>query len=198
MVVTSHDPKRINFSENTNIHECLVIGKRNKNHDKPTRFIQLATFPNNAKQAEKIIDEIQNGNGESYSETLWSADKVRDGNWSPVQWFNSKLARIADEMDDLPKLTSINETCSLSNAPISVRVNFSYKRSDDGNAFCTIGEDVMQTINAKPESKATPVEGKEDKAANVWEKATRFLIAARFSTTSSRLLSFYCRKTGDW
>ena len=61
MVVTSHDPKRINFSENTSIHECLVIGKRSANYDQPTRFIQLVAYPNNVKEAEALIDAIQSG-----------------------------------------------------------------------------------------------------------------------------------------
>ncbi len=61
MVVTSHDPKRINFSENTSIHECLVIGRRSVGNDQPTRFIQLTAYPNNVKEAEALIDKINSG-----------------------------------------------------------------------------------------------------------------------------------------
>ena len=63
MLVTSHDPKHVNFSENTNIHECLVIGKRGADKDQSTRFIQLAAYPKDVKETETLIDAIQNNAG---------------------------------------------------------------------------------------------------------------------------------------
>jgi len=63
MVITSHDPKHVNFSENTGIHECLLIGKRATGNDKPTRFIQLAKYPSNVKAADQLIAAIENGDG---------------------------------------------------------------------------------------------------------------------------------------
>ena len=119
---------------------------------------------------------------------------MRAGNWTPVQWFNPRLARTADEINALPRLIVAGDTYPMTDNPTAVMINFDYARSDDGNAFCTIAEDTMQTIQAEPESKATPKSGKEHKAANAWTKATRFLITMRFSTTSSRLLAIYSEK----
>ncbi len=200
MVVTSHDPKHINFSENTSIHECLVIGNRNTDKDQPTRFIQLAAYPKDVKETETLIDAIQNnaggGGGGGYTETLWAANKMRAGNWSPVQWFNPHLARTADEINALPKLILANHICSVNYAPRAFRADFDYTPNlgNNRNSFCTIAEDVMQTINSHPETQATPKTGKEHKAVNAWQKATRFLITSRFSTTSSRLLAIYSEK----
>ena len=198
MVVTSHDPKRINFSENTSIHECLVIGRRSENNDKPTRFIQLAAYPNNVKQAEQLIDEIHSGDaGELYSETLWPADKIRAGDWSPVQWFNPDLAQAADEIGDLPKMIAAGNIGSIDHNEVAFRLTFDYVAGSGSDAFCTIAEGIMQTIQATPESKATPKSGKERKAATLWkEKASRLLITSRFSTTSSRLLAILQREAG--
>ncbi len=197
MVVTSHDPKHVNFSENTSIHECLVMGSRNTDKNQPTRFIQLAAYPKDVKEAETLIDAIQNnaGGGRLYTETLWTADKMRAGNWSPVQWFNPHLARTADEINALPKLIVVGDAYSMTDNPTAVMINFDYERSDDGNAFCTIAEDVMQTIQAKPESRATPKSGKEQKTETLWnEKSSCFFITMRFSTTSSRLLAIYSER----
>ena len=58
LIVTSHDPKHINFSENTKIHECLVIGSRNKDNNSPTRFIQLAKYPNNVEETDELVRSI--------------------------------------------------------------------------------------------------------------------------------------------
>jgi len=63
MVITSHDPKRINFSENTAVHECLLIGKRGDGNTKPTRFIQLAEYPSDVNAADQLIAAIENGDG---------------------------------------------------------------------------------------------------------------------------------------
>ena len=196
MVVTSHDPKHVNFSENTSIHECLVVGNRNPDKDQPTRFIQLAAYPKDVKEAETLIDAIQNNAGDGYTETLWTADKMRAGNWSPVQWFNPDLARAAEEMNALTKLILANHICSVNYAPRAFRADFDYTPNvgNNRNSFCTIAEDVMQTINCRPETQAIPKTGKEHKAVNAWQKATRFLITSRFSTTSSRLLGIYSEK----
>ena len=193
MVVTSHDPKRINFSENTSIHECLVIGKRSANYDQPTRFIQLVAYPNNVKEAETLIDKIQSGDaGESYSETLWPAEKMRAGDWTPVQWFNANLVHAAGEINKLSSLIAIGDICVQDYRERGMRIFVDKSRSENGNAFCTINNDIMQTINAKPETKATPRPGYEAQAdAKLFAKASCFLVALRFRTTTSRLFAVH-------
>ena len=202
MVVTSHDPKHVNFSENTSIHECLVVGSRNPDKDQPTRFIQLAAYPKDVKETETLIDAIQNnagGGGGGYTETLWAANKMRAGNWSPVQWFNPHLAHTAEEINFLPQLIIASNMCSVDHNEVAFRLTYDYGANDrntgDREVFCTIAEDKMQTIQAKPESRATPKSGKEQKAVTLWSKrSSRFLITSRFSTTSSRLLAIYSEK----
>ena len=196
MVVTSHDSKRVNFSENTSINECLVIGRRSADNDKPTRFIQLVAYPNTVKEVEVLIEKIQSGDaGKLYSETLWQADRMRDGDWTPVQWFNSNLARAADEITNSPTMIVADKICSVDHNEVAFRLTFDYATGGD-DAFCTIAEDIMQTIQAKPESKATPKKDKKRRAATLWkEKASRLLITSRFRTTSSRLLAIHSKKS---
>ena len=121
---------------------------------------------------------------------------MRAGNWSPVQWFNPHLVTVAEEINALPQLIIFENICSLSNAPITVRLNFDYTLNvgNNRNSFCTIAEDVRQTINSYPETQATPKPGKEHKAVNAWQKATRLLITEHFRTTSTRLLAIYSEK----
>ena len=195
-VVTSHDPRHVNFSENTSIHECLVIGKRKENNSLPTRFIQLAQYPADLKAAEKLIDAIQSGEKNGlYGETLWQADKMRAGNWSPVQWFNPKLVEVADKFNMLPRSIVAKSTCALGYGGPQFRTDFNYipNQTEGGMAdsFCTINEDIIQTIQAKPETKAIIKPNNQHKVAAIWQKASRLLVATRFSTTSSRLLAIY-------
>jgi len=113
----------------------------------------------------------------------------------PVQWFNPNLAHAANEINALPKLISAGDICLADHNEVAFRLTFDYVAGDGDDAFCTISHDIMQTIQAKPESKATPKPGKERKAETLWrEKASRFLIASRFSTTSSRLLALHSEK----
>ncbi len=59
-VVTSHDPRHPNFSENTSIHESLLVCRRlnPENRDAPTRFISIAQMPHTAAEAIELADAI--------------------------------------------------------------------------------------------------------------------------------------------
>ena len=99
MVVTSHDPKGASFSENTAIHECLVVARRGGKRDAQTRFIQLARQPRNLKETEGLLAAIENaGENGLFSEMLWPAEKIREGDWTPMQWFNPKLFEAANSL----------------------------------------------------------------------------------------------------
>ena len=105
-VVTSHDPKNINSSENTGIHECLLVARRRDERsnstasDPPTRFVSLRKMPLTPAEALAAADAIANGDpGEWGNVTLWPAERVRDGDWSPVQWFDGNLAGIASALE---------------------------------------------------------------------------------------------------
>lgn len=50
-IVTSHDPERISFSENTTIHESLLIARRPGQERIPTRFVSLARMPRDTHEA---------------------------------------------------------------------------------------------------------------------------------------------------
>ena len=194
-VVTSHDPKHPNFSENTAIHECLLIGRRSIGERNPTRFIQLAKYPDDEKSTFALIAAIQSGEpSELFSQTLWQADKVQDGNWSPVQWYNPILAHAATKMNNLPKCVAASDTYDLMHTDVAFSLHFDYSPSEDGNAFCSISEKIMQTMNAKPENKGTPKPGKEYQAERTQQKASHLQITARFSTTSTRLMAIYSKK----
>ena len=63
-VITSHDPKRPNFSENTGIHESLMICRRRTDDvDLPTEFFSLGKMPKDASEAIACADDIGGGGG---------------------------------------------------------------------------------------------------------------------------------------
>ncbi len=93
-IVTSHDPKRINFSENTSIHESLTVARRTGSERVATRFVSLARMPQDTHEAILLSDLINRGQslGEWGTEHSWPWPRVRDGDWSAAQFYDGALA----------------------------------------------------------------------------------------------------------
>ncbi|MDE0661782.1 MAG: DEAD/DEAH box helicase family protein [Gammaproteobacteria bacterium] len=96
-IVTTHDPKRINFSENTSIHECLLICRRWPGGRRPpTKFVSLRQMPATLADAGDASDAIAAGSPGSWGSVQdWPAGRVRAGDWTPVQWYDGALAEAA-------------------------------------------------------------------------------------------------------
>ena len=100
-IVTTHDPKRINFSENTSIHECLLLCRRHPEGERPaTEFVSLRVMPDGAEEAIAAADAIASGKPGRWGHVhRWPADRVRAGDWTPVQWYDGALAQAAWELE---------------------------------------------------------------------------------------------------
>ena len=83
-VLTCHDPKQINLSQNTNINESIIIMRRHEGPKPPTRFINLDRLPADDGEVADFhrclmdCDEglMANGWGEV---SYWQAERVRSG-----------------------------------------------------------------------------------------------------------------------
>ena len=99
LIVTSHDPGRIYFSENTNIGEMLLVCRRwpGKKKDKPpTRVVNLAQNPATPAQAVVVARAIADGAvaNQNYGTVQeWPASKIAAGNWSAVQFLSPYLCQ---------------------------------------------------------------------------------------------------------
>ena len=89
-----HDPKNINFSQETNINECLLIGtRRGAGEGKSTTFVNLSRYPLNTDEARAIAAAIRDGSFDAIGRaTEWPAEQVEVGDWSPIQWYYGELA----------------------------------------------------------------------------------------------------------
>ena len=132
--------------------------------------------------------------GELYSETLWTAEKMRAGDWTPVQWFNPKLSKVATDINNYTKLYTTGDIHHWKIKNATFYTTFDFYAEDNGNCFCSINEIDMQTISATPGFVATPKEGKEKRANQAHKEADHILSATRFRTTSSRITTIYSEK----
>ena len=92
-IVTSHDPARMNFSENTSIHESLLIARRPGEERYPTRFVSLARMPSDTHEAILLSDLINRNESieEWGTQHSWPWPRIREGDWSAVEDENRSL-----------------------------------------------------------------------------------------------------------
>ncbi len=194
-IITSHDPRQINFSENTGIHECLLICRRIEGQQPPTEFLSLRRMPTNAEEAVAVADAIAAGQAGDWGRVhLWPEDRVREGNWTPVQWFDDILSETICEVERSPFLEPAGLRYKIGPIGQVVRVNFQECVSGATGAvrvFYSVSAKLRRTMRGEPEAWRRPKPGKEAIAQQYWAQRSSLLVAQRFRTTNGLL-------TGLW
>ncbi len=118
-IIVSHQPGSWNFSENTELSECLIVAKRTDAKNKPpTKVVNLWTKPKSSVEALTVaslikktpgasLDEVS-GTDELRSDTqkygemvLVGAEEIRSGNWNSGAVFaQTELCRSAHFLRD--------------------------------------------------------------------------------------------------
>ena len=200
-IVTTHDPKRINFSENTGIHECLLICRRHPQGERPpTEFVSLRVMPESAEEAIEAADSIVSGNAGRWGNVHhWHADRVRAGDWTPVQWFDGTLADVAWELERLSSLEPLGLHHQI--GPMGRAAQNSYRRcaADEARAddratriFDTISAKARRAMAGEADQWVVPGGGKR---VHLWQRirehGSTLLVAERYDTVSGRLTAVY-------
>lgn len=195
-IITSHDPKRVNFSYKTSIHECLMVCRRHNDGIKPpTEFISLRRMPKNPKEAIEAADAIAQGDiGDWGSVCWWPKERVSAGDWTPVQWYDDDMSRIIHELEASPMLERIGSRYTIGPVGQGIRGTYEIGKQGDPGAvklFYTISANVRKTIQGAPESWRKPKQGKAKQAKRYWEQRGSLLVAQRYDTLSGRLTALY-------
>ena len=198
-IVTSHDPRRIAFSENTSIHESLLICRRagGRKDRPPTEFVSLRKMPTTAKEAIEVAEAIAAGAvGDWGSVCRWPADRVQAGDWTPAQWYDGGLATTIRRIETSPLL----EPVGLRNAigPAGQRIRDTYRKSEPDEAgavrlFSSISSDLRRKMRGEAEDWRSPKSGKEDLANRYCQARSHLLVAQRYDTVGGRLTSLWTR-----
>ena len=195
-VVTSHDPRRPNFSENTTIHESLLICRRrpraSRSPDRITRFFALRKMPATPVEAIEVVDAILTGSSSEWA-TVYeqSLARVRKGDLRPCQFLDPKLVDAAMRLEQQKGLVPLRDRYLL--GPSGRRIRDAFRRVDDEGAsyrvFWGRSKDLRTTMKASPEQLVA--HKKEALAARYRQQAGQILLAARFRTDSGRLLAIF-------
>ena len=195
-IVTTHDPRRVNFSENTGIHECLMVFRRCPDGERPpTEFMSLRRMPATADEAVAVVDAIVAGRASEWGQIgCWPADRVAAGDWTPVQWFDGALADAALALEENALLQPAGQRHDV--GPAGRRIRDAFRDSEDDmpgaiRVFWSVGSELRRTMRGEPEAWRRPKPGKEAMARRYWEQRSQILVAQRFDTVTGRL-------TGLW
>ena len=192
-IVTTHDPKKIAFSENTSIHESLLICRRHQGTGpRPvTRFVSLRRMPQNAEEAAGAAQAILDGDpGDWGSTCAWPTERIAAGDWTPAQWYDGELARIAWRIEQSPLLEPVGLRHAV--GPAGQRIRDAYEICDDAHpqtfpGFHSVSSTFCRTLQATPDVFYRVKPGKEKLAARYGRERNHLLVAMRYDTHSGRL-----------
>ncbi len=194
-VVTSHDPKRSNFSENTGIHECLLVcRRRGTGPAAPTEFVSLRRMPATAKEAIEAADAIVAGSETWGTRTFWPEERMQAGDWTPFQWYDGSLASVAKEVEDSPELEPLSVRHEV--GPHGRRIQDAFRRSDPSAAgavegFHSVSSQLRRTMKGQGDVWYQPKPGKERLAERYLVQRSHLLLPMRFRTTNGRLTAVW-------
>ncbi|MCY3817352.1 MAG: DEAD/DEAH box helicase family protein [Gammaproteobacteria bacterium] len=198
-VVTTHDPKRINFSENTSIHECLLICRRRPEAERPpTKFVSLRMMPGNAAEAIEAAEAIASGqHGQWGSVHHWPSDRVHAGDWTPTQWYDGALAETAGDLEANSRLEPAGLRFEI--GPAGRRIQDAYEVCGEEQpgalpGFHSVSSKLRRTMLAGPDVYYRPKAAKRSLAERYAAKRSHLLVPMRLDTISGRLTGLWTKQ----
>ena len=191
LVVTSHDNRRIFFSENTDIHECLIIARRPTPESKtsPTAFISLAENPASASEAHYLAKAIRQAlSGDTslladYGTITWrSFEQLRNNHWNAACFYDQTLADAYDSLLQNKALKNIRCSANIEPDGRAIRGAFTkvrQRQNPDFRALWSHKSSRQVTMSTGPDEFLVPKPGKRDYAGKLWEKRSNLLLVNR-------------------
>ena len=191
LVVTSHDNRRISFSENTDIHESLIVARRPtlETQKKATAFVSLAENPASVSEAHYLADAIQQAlNGDTtqlanYGTIAWrSLEQLRNRSWNAACFYEQSLADAYDTFLENPALAALGTLATVEPEGRRVRDAFTKaakRQNPDMRAIWAHQSARQTTMCTGPDEFLVAKKGKQKYARYLWEKRSNLLVANR-------------------
>ena len=199
-IVTSHDPERIYFSENTSIGEILLICRHwpsGKGQKPSTKVVNLTRNPATPAEAMALAWAIGNGTVESQAYGTvqeWPAVKIAAGDWGAVQFLSPYLCEQFFQLTrgelfppvELDRITDIG--------PAGQRIRDAFTKSPMPDAQGRVAlwnhdTEVTQTMAATADTHITAKPEKAHLAESYWHQRSRLLLPTRLFFQTTRVIS---------
>ena len=201
-IVSSHDPTRTFFSENTSIGEVLLICRRwsGSSPKPPTRVVNLARNPatplESLDTAVKIERTAKDGTLDSNDLTMQLVEpgRVESGDWFAVNFLSPFLVEAYRDLCE--RNPSTVSTVTLSDlaeiGPGGQRIRDSYTRSEmptksGRRALWYHKSDVTQSMGAETDVYIEPKDPKRHLADRYWEQRSQLLLPHRLRLNVARV-----------
>ena len=193
-IVSSHDPDRIFFSENTSIGEILLICRRqHRGKPKPpTRVINLARNPATPLDALDTAARIEQASEEAanlprdFTVQLVDAERIERGDWSAVNFLSPFLVEAYRELVEgglgAAPTVPMNQLADV--GPAGQRIRDAYTHSDmptksGRRALWHHKTDVTQSMTGAADVYIEPKVGREHLAEKYWAQRSSMLLPHR-------------------
>ena len=199
-ILSSHDPERIYFSENTSIGEMLLICRRwpsGKAKKPPTRVVNLARNPATPAESFTVAGLIESNQVESQAYGTvqhWPESRIASGNWGAVQFLSPYLCEKFAGLGDSEFFRSVALGNVAQIGPAGQRIRDAFARSDMPNTegMCALWDhktDVTQAMTAKPDTHIVAKSAKAHLAKSYWQQRGKLLLPNRMRLNTVRTLS---------
>lgn len=197
-IVTSHDPSRIYFSENTRIGEILIVCRRAPFDSRgPTRIINLASNPRNPSDAMSTYFAIRDGSLQERglgTEQHWPASRIAAGDWGAVQWLSPFLSGSYQQLKggELFPVMKLGDVAEIGPAGQAVRETFARSKLPTAEGMRALWDhktDVTRSMSATTDTAIAPRPGQADRARVYWSRRGRLMLPTRAFLRTTRTMA---------
>ena len=196
-IVSSHDPERIYFSENTAIGEILLICRRwpaGKGPKPATEVINLIVNPSTPSEGISVASDITNKAVESKgygTVQLWPSSRIANGDWGAVQFLSPYLCEQFNKLKEDQSFPNVTLSKVGNIGPEGRRIRDVFTRSsvpniDGQRALWFHDTEVTQSIASKTDTHISAKPSKKNLADKYWGQRARLLLPHRMRLNTVR------------
>ncbi len=205
-IVTSHDPERIYFSENTSIGEMLLVCRRwpsdpipiGKGPKPPTQVVNLAVNPDTPAEAISVGWAIADGTitmrRDYCTVQEWPERKIAAGDWGAVQFLSPYLCEQFTRLRDGAhfRTTPLGSIAAIGPAGQRIRDAYAKSAMPDAQGRAALWNhdtDVTQSMAVRADTHIVAKPGLAHLAETYWQQRSRLLLPQRVRLNTVRALS---------
>ena len=193
-IVSSHDPERIFFSENTSIGEVLIVCRRwDRNGPKPpTSVVNLARNPSTALEALDTAARIGRASGgdrsaaRDFTLQLVDAGRIARGDWAAVNFLSPFLVEAYRTLSDANPaqvpFVSMNRLADVGPEGRRIRDAYTYQNMptvSGRRALWHHKSEIVQSMLSETDVYIEPKPSKGPMADGYWQQRSRLLLPHR-------------------